>query len=745
MKLISNNDIINWYSINNPIMQRILYMNTTQLKPSGTASTYRRSVQNRQSAKRSRILSYVSLFFLPIFLIVCEFMLKISIFGKIGGKQFFYLTAFSLSAGLLITLFCRLFACGIAKLSENKNVIRPLTAVLIGIVSVFFTVLYLVQFVYFGYFGDFFKWSTIDMAGDVTQFYREIIATILKGWYWVLLFLVPIVLYIIFPAKRMPTSYMKPASAFIVACIALICHFGAEAVIMSDDEDYGDKTYYTEIFDAAYSMQNFGLLAETTLDFKEWLFGGIGFSNTDDDIIIPPTDLIPDVIVTPGTDSSTDTEEEEEFPNMPEVLGYNVTDIDFESLINKESDKTIRNMHTYFSSLEGSKQHKYTGYFKGKNIIFITLEGFSSKVIDPELTPTLYKMSTEGFIFNNYYTPHWGGSTATGEYAVITGNFYKSAKCIEMSSKTLQPFALGNVFSDLGYKTTAYHNNSYTYYKRNLSHPNFGYTWKAIGNGLELKSNVWPRSDFEMAQVTGPEYVSSTPFLTYYMTISGHANYTWSGNTMATWHRLKVQHLPYSENVKAYIACQYEVELMLTNLMDQLREAGTLDDTVFVITEDHYPYALEQSELAELYGFENDKSLYSNFDLYKNFFCIYSTSMKKPVVVNEPCSQIDVLPTVLNLWGIEYDSRLITGTDILSDTPNVVILSCTSPGPSWNWITRYGSYNTNTEKMTVAPGVEFASEEAKNQYIKSMKDLVSLKRKYSYLILEEDYYSYVFK
>lgn len=718
---------------------------------------YRRAGQRRRDTRTQNILSYLSLLFLPVFLFVCEFMLKIALFGSIGLKQLFYIFAFSFSIGLLITLFIRAFSCGVAALAENKDVIRPLTGVLVGIVSLCFLILFLVQFVYFKYFGSFFLWSTISMAGDITQYYREIFQTIAKGWYWILLFMVPVVLYILFPAKKMPSENIKPAGALIMLAAALICHFGAEAVIHANNDEYSDKTYYTELFDAPYSVRNFGLLAETKLDFKQLMFGEEIQHDSDlSGITNKPTVNI----TTPGGDG-----DENSTPggiiggDLPPIenkeYGYNVMEIDFDSLIANEKNSTIKDMHEYFSQMElASKQNRFTGYFKGKNLIFITLEGFSHKVIDPELTPTLYKIANNGFVFENFYNSMWGGSTATGEYAIITGNFYKSAKCIEMSASTYQPFALGNVFSELNYKTTAYHNHTYTYYKRHLSHPNFGYDWVAVGNGLELPSKKWPNSDLEMSQVTVPKYVSSDSFHTYYMTVSGHALYNWY-NSMSAKHRARVQHLNYSENVKAYIACQLEVEDMLTDMMAQLEAAGKLDDTVFVISEDHYPYALAQSDsgdfnrpesLAELYGLPNDSSLFSNFDLYRNFFSIYCSAMKEPIYVKEPCSAIDILPTVLNLFGIEYDSRLITGTDVLDEeTPNFVVLNQDQSGSSWNWITRYGSYSTATKKFTPAEGISFQSEQDEKTYVANMNALLKLKRQYSWLILEKDYYSYLKK
>lgn len=102
-------------------------------------------------------------------------------------------------------------------------------------------------------------------------------------------------------------------------------------------------------------------------------------------------------------------------------------------------------MHEYFAKVDPSKKNEYTGKYKGKNLIFITAEGFSPYAVNRDLTPTLYKMQEEGFKFKNFYTPLWGVSTTDGEYVACTGllpkegiwSFYKS-------SDNYLPFAMGN-------------------------------------------------------------------------------------------------------------------------------------------------------------------------------------------------------------------------------------------------------------------------------------------------------------
>ena len=113
-------------------------------------------------------------------------------------------------------------------------------------------------------------------------------------------------------------------------------------------------------------------------------------------------------------------------------------------------------MAQYFGSLTPSKKNGYTGLFQGKNLVLITAEAFSPWFISQELTPTLYKLTHEGFVCENYYQPGWGQSTTGGEYAVMTGllpTWVGSNVSFYASVNDAMPFALGNQFRSLGYST----------------------------------------------------------------------------------------------------------------------------------------------------------------------------------------------------------------------------------------------------------------------------------------------------
>jgi phosphoglycerol transferase MdoB-like AlkP superfamily enzyme len=312
---------------------------------------------------------------------------------------------------------------------------------------------------------------------------------------------------------------------------------------------------------------------------------------------------------------------------------------------------------------------------------------------------------------------------------------------MEYSADRNMYFSLGNLMKKEGYKTYAYHNHTYSYYGRDKSHPNLGYTYKGIGNGLKLDyssyytkptTTRWPNSDYLMALATEEEYMNDGPFHTYYMTVSGHMLYTFMGNSMSSYHKSKVAHLPYSDEVKAYLACQIELDLMVEELVTTLQEKGIADDTVIVLTADHYPYGLQQNNAPDYYSELAGYDTSSTFEKYKNTLIMWHEGLES-IVIDEPTYSIDLLPTLCNLFGLEYDSRLLMGRDFLSDSTPLVCFSNRS------WMTDLGRYDASSKTFTPNAGVTVPED-----YAKTVSNIVSLKFKYADQILKRDYYNVLF-
>jgi len=255
-----------------------------------------------------------------------------------------------------------------------------------------------------------------------------------------------------------------------------------------------------------------------------------------------------------------------------------------------------------------------------------------------------------------------------------------------------------------------------------------GYDYTGVGNGLELPRLVWPNSDLEMMEATVDDYIGQQPFHAYYMTVSGHLEYNFGGNAMAARNRDAVADLPYSDALKAYIACHIELDKALEYLLDRLNAAGIAENTVIVLSTDHYPYGLDGVDgISQFLGHPVDK----NFELYENNLIIYVQGME-PVTVDRPASSLDIIPTISNLMGLQYDSRFLMGQDLLSNSESLVIFKDRS------FITDRG-YRIRGGDFVPHPGIE-----VNDHYGDYIRAVIDAKFSASASILDLDYYRKVF-
>ncbi len=423
--------------------------------------------------------------------------------------------------------------------------------------------------------------------------------------------------------------------------------------------------------------------------------------------------------------------EKERVDTILSELQSHILDIDFDTLTANAENEDVKDVHTYFSTVEPTKENAYTGLFEGYNLIYISAESFSAVAIDKERTPTLYKMQQEGFRFENFYTPSWYLSTIDGEYVNLLGQIpVEGDWSLQHAAENTLPTALGNQLKGQGYTCNAYHNHDAYYYDRTITHPKLGYTFKAVGSGLTFES-MYPESDLELMEITTQEYIGKTPFHTYYMTMSGHLPYTYGYNSMAVKNREVVKG-EWSENAACYLAANTELEYGVRYLVEALEQAGQLEKTLFVVAPDHYPYGLKIGAYDELLGKSVEKDA---FEIYRNTCLIWSADMKNmeeihfPVTVDKFCSNLDLLPTISNLMGLSYDSRFFAGRDILSEDEGLVMLKDQS------FLTDSVRYNATTGEMVWAAGAQEDS-----RYLQGLMEEVQNRFYYSAKILELDYY-----
>lgn len=609
------------------------------------------------------------------------------------------------------------------------------------------TIYYIVQVIYSGVFNTYLSVSgSIGMTGQAFDYMDVIWHELRREWWVILLMLVPFALYMVWGRKWVCVSghrfrdygirLLAAAGCFLLILLSL--QYNRNAV-------YSAYSVYREYTSVDMSVEKLGVMETLWLDVKNGVLEICGIEHNEVQFMTEDISVQEDLteeaagdigLLIPDIGMSGMVLNEYSCEGMFVDTSPNILDIDFDALISEEANSGIVSIHRYVESVTPTNKNEYTGMFEGYNLIFVVAEGFSGYVIDEERTPTLYKMSREGFYFKNYYTPLWYGSTLGGEYADLTGLMPKNGGYLSMAKAGKNGndmmFTLSRQLERQGYKVMGFHDNEYTYYDRHISHPNLGYEWIGMGNGLEPERYadgtwLWPQSDLDMIEQTFDMYKDDEPFHTYYLTVSGHVMYNWGGNAMARRHQDVTEALDYSDTTKAYIACQYELELALAKLNEKLAEAGLADNTLIVVTADHVPYD-NKDVMDELAG----KELDSTFEWYKNTLIIWSASMEEPVTVDKYCSSLDILPTVSNLMGLSYDSRMLAGQDILSDSEGLVMFNDRS------FITDRCSYNAGTGEVRSIDGSQID-----DAYVESK--IAQVKNKFSMAesICDYDYYKYI--
>ena len=572
------------------------------------------------------------------------------------------------------------------------------------------SIIYCSQVVYYDIFETFYTTYSMMNGSQVAEFQGIIWSTIGRELLpmGLIFFCAGVIIWSIW-RKRREKRKRNPLFSSILSLLLIIACAGSGVLVCGAENEEGEinapAQYLYQFNEIKGSVRSFGLISASCLDAWRLLFG------------FEPKLEEKTVVSTPEFSSAE----------------YNVIDsVDFEAMAEKEEDETLKKMDLYFGSRQPSEKNDKTGIFAGKNLIFITAESFSDFAIDAEYTPTLYKLRQEGFHFNHFYNPIWGVSTLDGEYVNCLGMIPETGVwSLKEAGKNYLPFALGNQFRKAGYVTKAYHDHSIYFYDRNLSHVNLGYDFDGQDGSFSFEK-TWPESDLEMMEKTVPDLLETvrkagedTPFHVYYLTVSGHRDYNFKDHAIAKKNEALVADMNMSEGCRAYMAANMELDRALQSLLNQLEEAGELEDTVIALAGDHYPYGLTAEEIGEFRGHAPEE----DYELYESAFLLWTPGMKAEEV-DKVCSNLDILPTLSNLFGLEYDSRLLMGTDIFSAQGGLVIFE------DKNWITEKGT-RENLLKMA-------EKDEKAVAYVEDTDKKVAEMFAYAGLVLEKDYYRKVF-
>ena len=593
-----------------------------------------------------------------------------------------------------IILFCLINSVILFILTSiwNDKTNKIITYVIYSVMAVWYSLYY----VFYKVLLTPFSIALFRQTDQLMDFAGNVIISILQNIHVILLFFTPLILFVIFRNKIFNKKLVR--KEILISIVALILSINLYVLnIYVQKREFGNiYNLYFETNNVSLNIERLGVMASTLLDIERSIFG--------------------------FEEKIQEVNMEEEIDDI-ELFEYDYNNLELEI---DGGSGNIKKINDYVKGESGTRKNQYTGMFEGMNLIYVIAESFSEIAVSEELTPTLYKLVHEGFYFKNYYTSN-NLSTIGGEFQALTGLYADNSLLSSWrGGKAYYPYGLGTMFSNIGYKTYAYHNNSAYFQDRNVYLKSQGLgNFKGCYNGMEkiINCNKWPQSDVEMIEGTLNDYINNEElFMTYYMTVSGHFYYDFNSNSIAQKNKKYVIDLDYPEEVKGYLATQVELDRAMEILLTKLEEAGKLDNTVIVLTADHFPYNLDIDNINELSDYKRDILIEAN----SNNLIIYNSKMKS-VIVDKVGMSIDVLPTVLNLFGMEYDSRIIMGKDILSTATGIAIFKDKS------WVTNKGTYYASKGKFV-------GDSDVNDEYITNINNIVNNRTAISRMIVANNYY-----
>ncbi len=678
-------------------------------------------------------------------IIFWELVLRLQMGSGINGKNLFFLF-FVPAEAMALTAINGIFPRKIGRF------VFPFTLLLIA-------VFYAVQLVYYRIFGSLISVSMVGMGADaVGQFGWAMMGVILRSIGFILLLVAPVIAVLVLCLKKKVKCGAYPIILHAMAILLTIgLWVGAAEGIKIGGDKRGSAYYafHSSISDTDSTAARVGAMTTTIVEGGCYYLGITSNKelSTLTAIDFDSIELEPAALEVASEEVSEEKSEkaseqasekkEPEFEGVPHVYD----EFDFEALAEATQDESLRDMYTYFGQRRATKTNKYTGLMEDYSLIYICAESFWTYAIDERVTPTLYKMSNKGIILNNYYNS-FRNTTTNGEYAFATGLWPDVSRQADQgldvgsfpqSSARYMPNGLGDFFVTKDVTSYAFHNYYGNYYRRRFSWPNLGYENNYfMGQGMKFTSS-WPASDAEMMVQSVDKYINDDQFFAYYMTFSGHgpynsSNYMYRKNIEEVKRRLGDDADKYTDEALGYFAGNLEFEYAMEYLLNELEKAGKLDSTLIVIAGDHYPYYLTEAGRNNLSGLTIDE-----FELYKSTCIMYTEGLEENIVTDEYCCNVDILPTVLNLFGIDYDSRLLMGTDIFSTGIHKAVLYDKS------FITDKVVYNAKTGEVEWKINTDDYDVKNLNAYLESMSMLVDSEYAASVNIIKTNFFLHLWK
>ena len=404
--------------------------------------------------------------------------------------------------------------------------------------------------------------------------------------------------------------------------------------------------------------------------------------------------------------------------------GFYMTFLKSKQTVNEQD---IAFLKEEYSKENDKKKNRYTGKQKGNNLIIVQLEGVDSWLINKNDTPTLYNMMRNSINFTNHYSYYnGGGSTFNSEFAVNTGfitplSYTQNAYTFNKNSF---PYSLAHLFKNEGYSVNAFHMNTKEFYSRGTNYKNWGYDnyYGLVDLGTYKDNSYYLDRELILNEDFNEKMFSDKPFVDYIITYTNHMPFSSEkGNCkmLLDLDSEENENVSYDLNEEDCARRQAkETDYMMELLLNELKARNLYNNTTIVVLTDHYLYTLSDKTILDKY-----KNTSNNLINYTPFFIWNNGKDKK--TVKTVTSQLNVLPTILNLFGIDYNPVNYIGSDALDNNYQKIV-----------FFSDYSWYDGNVYvDGGIVTNKRYISEEAledKNYYVNYLIKKNDLTLKYNY-------------
>lgn len=409
-------------------------------------------------------------------------------------------------------------------------------------------------------------------------------------------------------------------------------------------------------------------------------------------------------------------------------------DTKWEELTNNETNETYKVLNNYFINNKITDTNNYTGMFKDKNLIVIMLESVNDIIINKEDYPNFYKMYSEGWHWKNNYSPRNSCSTGNNEMSGMTSLYSIYNTCTANNYRKNSYFeAIFNLFNNKGYYTFSAHDYTEHYYYRNEIHTNMGskayYGVEKLGIEYSSIYKNWASDEDFMNKVLELiDDVDNDHFMTWLTTVSSHQPYYYSSIEGDKYLSL-YEDRDIRTDLKRYKSKLKILDNALGILLDGLEKKGILNDTVIVMYGDHYPYGLSTDTINTVLDYDTNQ----DYENERVPFVIYNTGIDSKEF-DSYTSYINILPTVANLFDLDYDPRLYMGSDLLSkDYESMVVFA------DGSWKNEYAYYNASRSNIEYYSDKTYSVDE-----LKEINNVIDAKIKMSSLAIKNNYFNYLY-